>query len=51
MDIEVDGGIRLDNVALALKAGANVIVTGSAVFNGNIAENAGRFLEIMEDSR
>lgn len=51
MDIEVDGGIRLDNVGLALKAGANVIVTGSAVFNGNIAENAGRFLEIMEDSR
>lgn len=47
VDIEVDGGIRVDNVELALKAGANVIVTGSAVFNGNITENAGKFLEIM----
>ena len=48
IDIEVDGGIRVDNVRLALKAGANVIVTGSAVFNGNITENAGKFLEIMK---
>lgn len=47
IDIEVDGGIRVDNVGLALKAGANVIVTGSAVFNGNITENAGKFLKIM----
>lgn len=47
LDIEVDGGIRADNVELALKAGANVIVTGSAVFNGNITENVEKFLEIM----
>ena len=51
IDIEVDGGIRLDNVALALQAGANVIVTGSAVFNGSVTENAGKFLEIMNGSR
>lgn len=50
-DIEVDGGIRADNVGLALKAGANVIVTGSAVFNGNVAENAGKFLSLMEGGR
>ena len=30
--IEVDGGIRASNVATAVTAGANVIVTGSAVF-------------------
>lgn len=47
IDIEVDGGIRTDNVGLALRAGANVIVTGSAVFNGNITANAEKFLEIM----
>ncbi len=47
IDIEVDGGIRVDNAGLALTAGANVIVTGSAVFNGNIRENVGKFLEIM----
>lgn len=41
IDIEVDGGITADNVGLALQAGANVIVAGSAVFKGNIAENVG----------
>ncbi len=51
MDIEVDGGIRLDNVELALKSGANVIVTGSAVFKNGIAENVGKFLEIMNGNR
>ena len=38
-DIEVDGGIRVDNVELALEAGANVIVAGSAVFKGDIGDN------------
>ena len=46
-DIEVDGGIRADNVGLALEAGANVIVSGSAVFQNNITENVTRFLEKM----
>ena len=46
-DIEVDGGIRADNVELALEAGANVIVSGSAVFGGNISDNVARFLEKM----
>ena len=32
IDIEVDGGIKLDNVQTVIDAGANVIVAGSAVF-------------------
>ncbi|KAG5461902.1 MAG: ribulose-phosphate 3-epimerase [Olpidium bornovanus] len=32
LDIEVDGGLDLDNVDAAAEAGANVIVAGSAVF-------------------
>jgi ribulose-phosphate 3-epimerase len=32
VDIEVDGGIKPDNVALVAEAGANVFVAGSAVF-------------------
>ena len=47
-DIQVDGGVTLDNVAEVLDAGANIIVAGSAVFSGNIEENISRFLEIME---
>ncbi len=31
-DIEVDGGIKLDNVNKVLEAGANVIVVGSDIF-------------------
>jgi ribulose-phosphate 3-epimerase len=32
VDIEVDGGIKVDNVAEVCAAGANVIVSGSGVF-------------------
>lgn len=44
-DIEVDGGIRPDNVHLALEAGANVIVAGSAVFKDNIYKNVTNFMD------
>ena len=44
IDIEVDGGINIDNVEDAIKAGANVIVAGSAVFKNDVAENAKAFL-------
>ena len=43
-DIEVDGVINLDNVEEVVSAGANIIVAGSAVFNGNIEENVHSFL-------
>lgn len=32
LDIEVDGGIDIDTAPLAVKAGANVLVAGSALF-------------------
>ena len=46
-DIEVDGGINLENVHLALEAGANVIVAGSSVFKNDACVNAEEFLKIM----
>lgn len=46
-DIEVDGGVRLSNVEEILDAGANIIVTGSAVFDGDILENTQSFLHIL----
>lgn len=39
LDIQVDGGIKKENVQVVLDAGANVIVAGSAIFRGNISEN------------
>ncbi len=47
IDIEVDGGITLDNVKSVIDTGANVIVAGSAVFKGDKADNVKKFLEIM----
>jgi ribulose-phosphate 3-epimerase len=41
IDLQVDGGIKPKNAKLAVDAGANVLVAGSAVFKGegSIAEN------------
>lgn len=47
VNLEIDGGVNLDNVEMNLEAGANVIVAGSAVFKGDITEKTKAFLEIM----
>ena len=39
IDIEVDGGITPETAPLVTRAGANVLVAGSAVFKGGKAEN------------
>lgn len=44
LDIQVDGGITVDNAKIVLDAGANVIVAGSAVFRGSITENVKKYL-------
>ena len=38
IDIEVDGGITSETAPLVARAGANVLVAGSAVFKGGNAE-------------
>lgn len=47
-DIEVDGGVNLDNAASILTAGANILVAGSAVFRGDRAKNIRGFQEILK---
>lgn len=47
-DIEVDGGIKKNNLQMVLDAGANVIVAGSAIFEGDIEQNVKDFLAIMD---
>lgn len=44
LDIQVDGGVGQDNVHVVLEAGANVVVSGSAVFHGDITDNVRRFM-------
>lgn len=47
-DIQVDGGIYVENIREVLDAGANVIVAGSAVFRGDAGENTAKFMEILK---
>ena len=44
----MDGGITRDNVNVVLEAGANVIVAGSAIFNGNRTDNVKAMLETLK---
>ena len=48
IDIQVDGGIYVENVREVLDAGANVIVAGSAVFRGDAGENTAKFMDILK---
>ena len=47
-DIEVDGGINFKTLEQVLDAGANIIVSGSTVFEGDVEENTKRLLDIMK---
>ena len=48
VDIEVDGGITLDNAGMLIEAGANVLVAGSAVYKGSVEDNVKGFLEVFK---
>ena len=49
LDIEVDGGVNKDNVSELVKAGANILVAGTAVFGGDIEENTRLMIERMHE--
>lgn len=48
VDVAVDGGVNKENVGMILDAGANVIVSGSAVFKGDIEANVEYFMDILK---
>jgi ribulose-phosphate 3-epimerase len=49
MDIQVDGGVKLDNVKQVLDAGATSIVAGSAVFKADdVTKRVADFKEIFK---
>ena len=45
--IQVDGGVKLSNVAEVLDAGVDVVVAGSAVFGKETRKNTAAFMEIL----
>ncbi|MBO5411832.1 MAG: ribulose-phosphate 3-epimerase [Clostridia bacterium] len=47
IDLEIDGGVTKENVAEIKRAGANVIVAGSAVFK---AENRAEMIKALKDA-
>ena len=48
VDIEVDGGINDETIETAMKAGANVLVAGSYVFNGDLESNVHKIQKRMK---
>ena len=46
--IEVDGGVKPSNVREVVEAGADVIVAGSAIFKGSVADNIAAFREAVQ---
>lgn len=47
VDIEVDGGVNLENLSQIVNAGANIIVAGSAIYNSSdIAKTISEFKRI-----
>lgn len=49
MWIEVDGGISAANIRKVRDAGANVLVAGSAVFQGDMVENVRKLRKLIQD--
>lgn len=47
LDIEVDGGIDRKTITTVIDAGANVIVMGSSIFNGDIRQNMKYFRKVL----
>ena len=49
VDIEVDGGINDETLETAMKAGANILVAGSYVFNGDLESNVHKIQNKMKE--
>ena len=50
IDLEVDGGINTETAPLVVKAGANVLVAGNAIFAGNSAKTYKPRIKAIRDA-
>lgn len=48
VEIEVDGGIKLDNARDVVDAGASILVSGSGLFNGDLAQNIAAMRAVVD---
>lgn len=48
--IEIDGGVHQGNLQAVVSAGVDIIVAGTAVFSGDIAENARKIKGVIENA-
>lgn len=46
--IELDGGITIENAAECIRCGADILVAGSSVFHGNMQDNVEQFQKILK---
>jgi ribulose-phosphate 3-epimerase len=49
--LEVDGGIRVDNIAEVARAGADTFVSGSAIYGAGKASDAHRYDSVIAAMR
>ncbi|WP_168016475.1 ribulose-phosphate 3-epimerase [Halomonas salinarum] len=49
--LEIDGGVKIDNIAEIARAGADTFVAGSAVFKGRNDEDPNRYDSVMQAFR
>ena len=50
VDVEVDGGIADGTLETVVQAGANILVAGSYIFNGDITKNVRKALAKMKEA-
>jgi ribulose-phosphate 3-epimerase len=46
VQIQIDGGVKIDNARAIAEAGADILVSGSGIFNGDIVNN----LKLMKEA-
>jgi len=52
LDIQMDGGITMENVRDVVKAGVNVVVAGSAIFEAaDIKAETARFIDVFSEEK
>jgi ribulose-phosphate 3-epimerase len=49
VSVEVDGGVNRENMTKILDAGADILVSGSSVFKGDLKGNMTEFLKTIKD--